>query len=198
MTDPVAFLLAVVALLATPGPTNTLLAASGAAAGLARSLRLVPAEIAGYGLAIGLLTTVVGPAAAAAPLLPAALKAAAAAYLAWSAVRLWRAGGAALAGVPAPATAARVFATTLLNPKALVFAFAIFPAGSPASFALHFAAFAAAVLAVSTGWIAAGAAIARSPGGVVTPARVSRVAAAVLALFSVLLVAGASAAVLTG
>ena len=41
MTDPFAFALAVLALLGTPGPTNTLLATAGAAAGWRRSLRLL-------------------------------------------------------------------------------------------------------------------------------------------------------------
>jgi len=52
MTDPILFAFAVIAILATPGPTNALLATAGAANGLRRSLPLVPAELAGYVIAI--------------------------------------------------------------------------------------------------------------------------------------------------
>lgn len=52
MTDPILFAFAVIAILATPGPTNALLATAGAANGLRRSLPLVPAELAGYLIAI--------------------------------------------------------------------------------------------------------------------------------------------------
>jgi threonine/homoserine/homoserine lactone efflux protein len=193
MFDVPTFALAVLGLLAVPGPTNTLLAASGAAAGVGRSLRLIPAELVGYGLSIGLLAMAAGPVVAAQPLLAAALKTLAGVYLVVCALRLWRSGGAALARTPAPAGVGRVFVTTLLNPKGLVFAFAIFPA-DPAALPLAFALFAAILAAVSLGWIAAGAALAGTAGAVVTPARVSRAAALVLGLFAAALLSNASAA----
>mgnify|MGYP006894100190 CR=1 FL=1 len=60
MTDPIAFVLAVIGLLATPGPTNTLLAASGAAVGFRRSLHLILAEAAGYLCSILVLAVMLG------------------------------------------------------------------------------------------------------------------------------------------
>ena len=52
MTNPPLFVLAVLTVLITPGPTNTLLFTSGATVGISRSLRLLVAEFAGYNLGI--------------------------------------------------------------------------------------------------------------------------------------------------
>jgi hypothetical protein len=66
MTEPLPFLLAVLALLALPGPTNALLAASSAVAGWRRSLPLVVVAVLGYtatvlviGFSLGQLAQVV-------------------------------------------------------------------------------------------------------------------------------------------
>ena len=61
MTDPILFFLAVATILATPGPTNTLMATSGATAGIVRSLPLLMAEIAGYLIAILMIRAVLAP-----------------------------------------------------------------------------------------------------------------------------------------
>jgi len=42
----------IITILLTPGPTNTLLASSGIQAGIKRSLKLIPAEVIGYFIAI--------------------------------------------------------------------------------------------------------------------------------------------------
>jgi threonine/homoserine/homoserine lactone efflux protein len=47
MTDELSFIIMAVALLATPGPTNTLLATSGAASGFRKSLVLLLGEFLG-------------------------------------------------------------------------------------------------------------------------------------------------------
>ena len=190
------FVLAVIALLAVPGPTNTLLAASGAAIGLRRSLRLIPAEISGYLIAIGCLLAVVQPLAAAHPMVPVVSKLVASAYLAWTAVRLWRDGGAELLSVPAPASPGRVFLTTLLNPKALIFAFVIFPRTGLTTLAPHAAIFAGLVAAIGGGWIGLGDLIARSAAGTATPRRISRLAAIALGVFATLIASSAVAAAL--
>ncbi len=98
MTETAAFLLASLALLATPGPTNALLATAGAVRGFRGALPAVPAAIAGYGVAIGLLVGLAGPAVAASPLVAAGLKAAAGLYLIRASLKLWR------DGARAPAT----------------------------------------------------------------------------------------------
>lgn len=185
------FGLSVLALLVTPGPTNTLLAAAGAARGVRGSLALMPAELAGYALAIGAVTVLAGPALAASPLLAGVVKLAAGVYLARSALALWRRGGAG--GSHAPVCARRVFATTLLNPKALVFAVAVFPGVEPGPAA---ALFAAILLAVASGWIALGAGLGRAARGRATPARISRAAAVAQGAFAALVAGSALMAAL--
>ena len=194
MSGMVAFVLSVIALLAVPGPTNTLLAASGAAIGSRRSIMLIPAEISGYLVAIGCLLESVRPLAASHPMVPVASKLLAGAYLTWTAVRLWREGAAELLIVPAPASPARLFLTTLLNPKALIFAFVIFPRTDIVSLGPYVAIFATLVVVIGGGWILLGGLIARSAGGIATPRRISRVAAVALGVFASLIASSAVAA----
>jgi threonine/homoserine/homoserine lactone efflux protein len=180
------FILGVLALLATPGPTNTLMAAAGAQRGLVRSLPLLAGELGGYAIAITIWIELVGAAAAAQPLVPVIAKFIAAAFLLWSAWKLWaNAGHADLAqrGI----TLGRVFATTLLNPKALVFAFAIFPHVSFVARLPYLAVFGALVVATAIGWMTLGMAAARSSAGLLTSSRVERITAVALAVFATLL-----------
>ena len=61
MQDPVLFTLTVLLILGTPGPTNTLLATAGATVGFRRALPLLPAEAAGYLIAILAIGLALGP-----------------------------------------------------------------------------------------------------------------------------------------
>ena len=181
-----AFSVAVLGLLAVPGPTNTLLATAGAAGGFPRSLRLLPAEIGGYLVAIGFLTQVVRPLVAGFPTLPLIVRTLAAGYLVWLAFRLWRDPRSATeVSSNSPIKIADVFLTTLLNPKALIFAFVIFPEGT--AWELLPRALVFSVLVVSCGgvWIALGAAIRRSSNEYVTKRLVARTSATVLFGFAV-------------
>ena len=72
--------------LALPGPTNTLLALAGTVTGFSRSLWLVAAAVAGYGIAVAALLTVVAPLIAAEPMLAKALRLVAAIVLAHAAL----------------------------------------------------------------------------------------------------------------
>ncbi len=181
--EPGAFTLAVLALLAVPGPTNTLLAAAGASGGFRESLPLIAAELAGYLLAILVLTLGLGGVVANNPALALGLKLAASLWLGWCAIGLWRQAGEGFAAIDRPVSFRRVFITTLLNPKALIFALVILPPGSGAALA----AFATLVVLVATGWIGLGTALARSAGALMTPPRLWRGAALVLAAFATLL-----------
>ncbi|KKC34527.1 LysE family translocator [Devosia psychrophila] len=187
MTDALPFIAAVLALLATPGPTNTLMAAAGAQRGVGQSLVLLVGELGGYFIAITLWIELVGAVGASQPLVPVAAKFIAAAFLLWSAWKLWAdAGHADLAqrGI----TLGRVFVTTLINPKALVFAFAIFPHVGFAERLPYLGVFAVLVIATAIGWMALGMVAARSSAGLLTSSRVERITAVALAVFATLLV----------
>lgn len=173
------FIFAVTALLSVPGPTNSLLAASGALQGVRASLPMVPAEIGGYLAAIGLLSFVAHPLFRALPEMELILKGIAVAYLLWSAVRLWRAPATAASG--GSISPRQVFLTTLLNPKAIIFAFVLFPEEPGLS---DFSLFSAVLACVSLGWIIIGARLGRVPGLRIQPARIARVTAVVLTLFA--------------
>lgn len=186
MSDWAAFALAVFALLTTPGPTNTLMAAAGARHGVPGAIKLLAGELGGYFIAITLWTELVGAASAGQPLVPVAAKLLAAAFLLWSAWRLWmNAGHADIEG--SGISLGRVFVTTLTNPKALVFAFAIFP---PVGFTGRFAylgVFAVLVVVTAIGWMTLGMFAARSSRGLLTSARIERITAIALAMFAAVL-----------
>src|SRR3990167_2793218 len=84
------FLVAVWALLLTPGPTNILLAVSGMRSGFVSSLRLLPAELGAYLLVVTPLSLVGPELASVSPVLPRILKLAAALWVLHLAIRLWR------------------------------------------------------------------------------------------------------------
>lgn len=180
---------AIVGLLLAPGPTNALLAAAGANLGLRRALPLVACEAAGYGLAILVLRGGLGPLIDVAPSLGAALRLACAAWLAWTAVRLWRAGAAGIASAT-PVTGSSVFLATALNPKALVLAYGILPAGAAWGLA-ESGILAIGALAGGMSWVALGAAIGRRVDHHAGRAHLNRAAAAVMAVFAGLVSASA-------
>jgi threonine/homoserine/homoserine lactone efflux protein len=182
-----AFLSAVLALLIAPGPTNTLMGVAGAQAGLRRVVRLLPSELAGY------LTTVLPLVWLGAELLarwPAAalvLKLAAAVWVMALAVRMW---GLRRAGVASrPVTARQVFVTTMLNPKALVFALVLLPAPDQPDFVARLALFCGLVSCVALLWGAAGALTQLGQGAERRLILVQRIASLWLAFVALSLVA---------
>lgn len=189
MEGPTAFVLAAMALLLTPGPTNTLLAASGAAVGVKRSLHLTLAEVAGYLIAIGVVALAIGPLLERSQLPGIALRAACAAYLFYAAWRLWREGAEILSS-DRPIDVGRVFVTTLLNPKAIVFALVVVPhlaEGDLAGAGPYLAALVVLILAAATGWIAAGALLRAGLKGRLDGQAVRRAGAVVMSVFAVAL-----------
>lgn len=117
----------VMTILFTPGPTNTLLAASGIQVGLKKSCRLIPAEALGYLLAISFWGVLIGKVSSQVPALPHFMKLCSAAYIVYLAIKLWRTADVTDHLQYMPIRARELFLATLLNPKALLFASAIFP-----------------------------------------------------------------------
>ena len=181
MNNPLLFMLAVVTVLGTPGPTNTLLATSGAITGIRASLSLLAGELAGYLVAITAYRIALEPILSFWPLSNIALKIGAATYLIWMAARLWFRGP--LLDRPGTfVSLPNLFFTTLLNPKALIFSAIILPKADP-HLSLYFIAFSVSVIAVGLCWIIAGRAIGFAAGagyGVLLP----RVAATALVGFA--------------
>ncbi len=188
MQNPVLFTAAVLAILATPGPTNTLLATAGAADGLRRAFLLIPAEALGYLTAILTLRLVLGPLVESFPVLLTALRIIVGGYLLWISWRLWARGAQQATAGQKLVTAGQVFLTTLLNPKAVIFAFGIIPFGIPRA-SLYLIAFQLLTAGVGTLWIAGGATLGRLAGSQGTHLLVPRLGAVVLGAFAVTLVA---------
>jgi threonine/homoserine/homoserine lactone efflux protein len=131
------------------------------------------------------LALVLGPVAQHWPLFGSALRVSCGLWLAFLAWRHWTA---AVHGVePRAVPFAKVFVTTLLNPKGLIFAFAIIPhlaEGNPTAALPYLVGLVALIVAVGTAWIGVGAALVAAG----TRHRwVQRVSAAVLGVFALII-----------
>ena len=150
------FCLSLIVLLFAPGPTNALLALGGAEAGAWRTLRLLPLVVLAYA------TTVLPLAALGEDLLrqhhwvQMAVTLAAALWVAWMAVALWRR-PAASPTTPDGVSGAKLFVTTLLNPKAFIIGLVLIPAQASQGAAL--AAFLGVLVAAAATWVMLGAAL---------------------------------------
>lgn len=181
-----AFVSAVLALLLAPGPTNTLMGLAGAQRGLRPMLRLLPAELAGYLTTVLPLAWLGAGLVAHAPVAAMALKLAAAAWVMVLAVRLWRAPGAE--NQSGRVTARRIYLTTVLNPKALIFGLVLLPPLAAPDFAPRLAVFCLLISAAALAWGAGGTLIRR--GGARRLGQVQRAASVWLAVIAVTLLAG--------
>ena len=178
MTDPVLFVLSVLTLLSTPGPTNTLLAASGAVVGVRRSLPLLVGELTGYLAAILAIRLALEPFFEN-PVISIGFKVVVALYLAFTAIRLWKVPVATSRSV---VKTRNVFATTLLNPKAFIFAIGVIP-NDAAHVAPYFAGFSACVVTVGFLWLVFGQ-VAGAQFGLLVP----RIASVALGGFASLII----------
>jgi threonine/homoserine/homoserine lactone efflux protein len=187
------FVLAVAAVLIMPGPTNALLCASAGLVGVRRSLRLILAELGGYLVTIVAILAFVGPVLHAIPTLGLAVRLMLVAYLLFLAWRLWNADPSSQGRGVKVISFGQVFVTTMLNPKAMVFAFAIFPPLASVRAAVpYLAAFAATAAVVSCVWLSLGGVAGQL--GEHFARYLPRAAALVVSLFAVILVGSALAA----
>lgn len=182
------FVSAVLAILIAPGPTNTLMSVAGAQSGLRRVVRLLPAELFGYLTAILPLTYVGAELLGRYPGAAIALKVAAAVWVMFLAVKLWGQRGDASAS--SEVSARRVYVTTLLNPKALIFGLVLFPAPASPQFAPKLGLFILLVMAVALAWGTAGTLTQIGGDGRRRLQTIERLASIWLAVVSVTLIAG--------
>ena len=181
MGDPVAFVVAVLTLLITPGPTNTVMATTGS--GPPRSpWPLLAAELLGYLAIITLARLALLPLIDLYPPAGLAIKLAVVAYLVYAAVRLWRSPIALADGVPVGV--GTVFLTTFLNPKGLIFAVSVFPREAEQLW-VYFAVFAVLVGLCGFAWFTLGRGLANIAGS--RAAMLPRVASVALLVFAALL-----------
>lgn len=179
--------------LIVPGPTNALLAGAGAMRGVVRSIPLIAAELAAYGLSIGLLIVLAGPVAQDHQGLDMVLRLAAAALLLLLAIRLWRSAG--FVGPSGPIDLRQVFLITLINPKGLIFAFGVFPKSQVLTTEPgHVIVFAGMAILAAFSWIAFGVALARGSQSLSKPENVSRAMSVVLGFFAILMAGSAMGA----
>ena len=122
---------------------------------------LLAAVLLGYLIAIAILIAAVGPVVVTYSFVGLVLRIAVAAYLLRIAWALWTTARVAILG-RCPIGFRQVFVTTLLNPKAIIFAFAIVPFGSTGDLRLTapwLTILSVLIVALGACWIAAGSII---------------------------------------
>lgn len=170
--------IALLALLLTPGPTNTLLAIAGAERGLRATLSLLPLVLLAY-LAMVLPLVLIGSKAlATVPILRPVIALAAALWVAKLALAMWQVPA---AQTRSDVTALRVVTTTLLNPKALIIGLVLLPA--PTTLPPRVALFTLLLMCASTVWAALGASLQRHDSAL--PPHLRRAAALWLGILSI-------------
>ncbi|MDK1493727.1 hypothetical protein QN219_27435 [Sinorhizobium sp. 7-81] len=150
-----AYVFAVLALLATPGPTNTLMGLAALRKGLRSTVELLPAELGGYLTTILPLTLLGAEIISKWPAVSVLVKAAAASWVLYLAAKLWTIG--ANVGRYDEITIRRVYFTTLLNPKALVFALVLLPPPTDERFLPKLGIFVLLAVSMAIAWGGLGA-----------------------------------------
>ncbi|WP_415871749.1 LysE family translocator [Acinetobacter pittii] len=178
----------VATILLTPGPTNTLLASSGVQVGLRKSVKLIPAEVLGYVISISAWGMLIGKVSSTLPMLPPILKLLSACYIIFLAIKLWHTANQEVELNQPTIRARELFCATLLNPKALLFASAIFPVGAWNNFhiyLIHMMAYLALITPIALFWIFLGSVLASKKVGWLNQTNLQKTASLVLVSFSI-------------
>jgi threonine/homoserine/homoserine lactone efflux protein len=191
------FSAAALVLLIAPGPTNALLAAAGARLGVMRSVSMLAVVLAAYAVSVGFIVTVLAPHIETSPNARLAVQFAAAIYLTWLGLRLWRTAADGGDGPEAPVSAAEIFLATLLNPKGLVIGLVLLPAGAMPELAPNLVILALAILGCGLAWILAGSGFARAAPRLATHRMVNRASGAAMLAFAGVFVVSVGAALLS-
>jgi len=182
------FLLSVALILATPGPTNTLLAVAGLGLGWRRALPLLLAELAGYLISISVWGLLLAPLQAQHPWVATVVRVTSAGYLAYTAVKVWRDARLLHSGQQRTITSRMLLAATLLNPKGLLFALVVFPAQAfqaLQAYAVSMVSFSCLLVPIGALWIGVGHALGQRRWRLVSPRKVQRLGSVAIAMFSV-------------
>ena len=178
----------VTTILLTPGPTNTLLASSGIQSGIRKSLRLIPAEALGYLISISIWGLIIGTVSKKFPMIPIILKLFSAAYIFYLALKLWRTATVKEDFTQPSIRPRELFLATLLNPKALLFATAIFPVfvwNSMTAYSAHMLTFLLLIIPIAFFWIMIGSVLASNKISWLNQCNMQRTASLILMSFSV-------------
>lgn len=182
------FVISTAVILLTPGPTNTLLAVGGLARGMRGAWPLVAFELAGYLIAISAWGVFLASVQQHYSWLGTAVRVASSVYLAYIAVKIWRSTRMLAVQEQHPVSPWALFTATLLNPKGLVFASAIFPPHAFDDLMTGLGAmslFACLLVPIGLIWIRFGAALGSGRLVWISPARLQQVAALAISVFSV-------------
>lgn len=178
----------VATILLTPGPTNTLLASSGVQVGLRKSVKLIPAEVLGYVISISAWGMLIGKVSTKLPLLPPILKLLSACYIIFLAIKLWHTANQEIELNQPTIRTRELFCATLLNPKALLFASAIFPVAAWSEFhiyLIHMMAYLALITPIALFWIFLGSLLASKKVAWLNQTNLQKTASLVLVSFSI-------------
>ena len=177
----------VVTILLTPGPTNTLLASAGIQAGVKQSLKLIPAEVMGYLIAITSWGVLLESVSHFIPWLPALLKLISATFILYLAFKLWITSTNDIKLDSPLITPKALFVATLLNPKALLFASAIFPHAAWEVlhvYFVHIAIFLSLITPIAFLWIAFGTVLISNKIAWLNQRNLQRTASCILTFFA--------------